>query len=1094
MSASVSEVLGVLGLSPAQLSAVACEGSDVLVTAGAGSGKTRTLVARYIWHLARGCAPQQVVAITFTEKAAREMRNRVRKRVSHLAQNASDPQRKKHWTDLASQMDAARIGTIHSLCAEILRNHPAQAGLDPQFEVLDEGQTAAMQAQIAQELVAWSTGQAHLAPLFQAFSPMHLIELMKGMLGNRLEIAALNASPDLDASLCKVLLLFLEDPQIVEAIDHLHALQQEGELQQDAGDKLAQQVDELLQAWASLKMALASGEGIRAASQLFAIRRSLLRGGFGKTSGHARALVTQLREAYDHTLQPWLGGKNKADPAPDPAMESQAAGWLDLLLSLYRECLERYAAALQNRHALDFDGLEQDALKLLQHSSIQAYWRAQVMAVLVDEYQDTNSRQRQIVRHLTGEGAGRLFMVGDARQSIYRFRGADVGVFLQTEKEMTQGGGKKITLHKTYRAHAGLLRVFDDLLAAAMQPDGHGDDPTHVPYTSLRPHRDQSEKRIQSPYVEFVIGLGERAEEARLQEARALAQRLMEMRADGEIEDWERVALLFRASSGFDAYERALEAQAIPYVTIAGRGFFERPEIRDLLNILRALSEPWNDAAMAGLLRSPAIGMSDVGLYTLRWHTGEKRPLRQALAGDLAFLSPADLAAAGRARDFLQALGGHVDRLTVAELLKRSMDWLDYRAVMAASHSRLWRNVDKLLSDAHASGIVRVRAFFAYLQTLQDVGVRTGEAPVAAEGAVRLMTIHKAKGLEFDVVVLADAARQSPNLSSPMLAAPGLGLAVRMDRLQADGLGYRLAKWMDSRHGLAEEKRLLYVAATRAREKLLVSGHFTHSRGGWRARGWLKDLLVLCDLDPEGLASTLEHAQLVSSPMGEQMRILVAAPCEAPDASQDMPLSSWPDVNLAPLFEPLTVIADAALDEEQRQEPERAWRATGGHVRPPAAVVGSMVHEALHSWRFPDDPALEPLLEAVALQERLVDPGQRRRALREAAQLLARLRAHPRWRSMDEAEQRLHELPYARMDRYLDSGRIDLLVKLENGWHIVDFKTDELKDQEALEQALRRYRHQLSRYKAAVVDLMGVQPVAEICFLDAMGEVAWIEI
>jgi ATP-dependent exoDNAse (exonuclease V) beta subunit len=185
----------------------------------------------------------------------------------------------------------------------------------------------------------------------------------------------------------------------------------------------------------------------------------------------------------------------------------------------------------------------------------------------------------------------------------------------------------------------------------------------------------------------------------------------------------------------------------------------------------------------------------------------------------------------------------------VAELLKRAIDRTDYRAFLATSDIRRARNLDKLLADAHDDGRTRVRAFLEHIQALQAIGARVGEAPAEAHDAVRLMTIHKAKGLEFAVVVLADAARRLGHHSAAAYLTPDLGLAVAPDRIGAAPLATRIACWIDSRRADAEEQRLLYVAATRAQEKLLISGHIVRSAQGWSSDGWMQRLAEVARVD-----------------------------------------------------------------------------------------------------------------------------------------------------------------------------------------------------------------------------------------------------
>ena len=483
----------------------------------------------------------------------------------------------------------------------------------------------------------------------------------------------------------------------------------------------------------------------------------------GSRTSQSRGWLNQLKEAYDQHINPWLGGKEAKDPPPDEAVESLYVQALPLVRQAFEHLLQTYQAALRQRQALDFDDLEAGATRLLAEPALRSQWQAELDALLVDEFQDTNARQREIVRALCGETPGRLFVVGDARQSIYRFRRADVTVFRLLQQEIQRSGGLVVNLDLTYRAHTPLLQATGDLLAAVMGVQEDPERPYYVPFAPLRSSHETPETGVQSPFVEFIVGSGEDAEAARPVAAQALAQRLHELHQAGQIQRWDEVTLLFRASTGFPAYEDAFEDAGIPFVTVAGQGFYNRPEIRDVLNLLRALADPWDDLAMAGLLRSPAFGLSDAALYQLRWHTGQKQPYWSAMQGDLGFLAEPDQAHAFRTLVILQELLPLVDRLPVAELLKRLVDRVDYRAILASSGSaagRLWRNLDKLLDDAQASGLVNVRAFLEYLDTLRDVGAREGEAPAEAEGAVRLMTIHKAKGLEFPMVILADAARQ----------------------------------------------------------------------------------------------------------------------------------------------------------------------------------------------------------------------------------------------------------------------------------------------------------------------------------------------
>jgi ATP-dependent helicase/nuclease subunit A len=685
-------------------------------------------------------------------------------------------------------------------------------------------------------------------------------------------------------------------------------------------------------------------------------------------------------------------------------------------------------------------------------------------------------------------------VVGDARQSIYRFRGAEVSAFRQLGDQIKAKGGQAVELQTTYRAHAGLLQILDTLLPAIMGSGHQPAFPYEIPYSPMDPARPSPRPEVTSPYVEVIVGLGERAPSARVPAARALVKRLLALRAAGEIQRWEEVALLFRASTGFAVYEDALEDFGVPFVTIAGRGFYERPEVRDMLNILRALAAPWDDQALVGLLRSPALGVSDAGLYQLRNANQNSGGLWVALQGNLAGLSPADQEAAGRARQAIEDLAPFVDRLPVAALLKRVIDYLNYRAVLASVSLRATRNLDKLLADAHTSGLVRVRAFMAYLRTLRDVGVREGEASVEAEGAVRLLTVHKAKGLEFPFVVLADAARAIRSPSEPAYLLPETGLTFKPDRQEAYSIVHSLAEWVDRQKAQAEENRLLYVAATRAQEKLIISGHGTASRGAWRTAGWFKQILDAAQLDLDELADSPSgwRRQKLSAVLEIGVWVVPEVAVE-PDVGTD-PAAPWPTSEEKPLYQPLAPVAVA--EDEPEPDPAFEKRVTGQPDQPAPVVEGLMVHQALESWLFPQETDLTRFLEAVAINAGLIDPRRRQQAVERAIVLLECFRAAPLWAEITGAETRRHEVPYT-VDLpggHRDTGTIDLLYRVNGDWVLVDFKADELKDEGALAAAVQEYRPQLRRYAAACRQLLGVAAAARICFLDCMGEVRSVPI
>ena len=1091
MMSAMDETPFLENLTPDQQLAVETEGRDIIVTAGAGTGKTSTLVGRYLWLLEHRIAPHQIAAITFTEKAAREMRNRIRKAVAHRARVEDVDAKREFWEELEVGMDAARIGTIHSLCSEIMRAHPVEARVDPEFEVVEEGASLALRAEAVESSLIWALEDEHTAQLFKSFTIDGLRRLIQSLLEHRLDASTLFESEDTaqsDTAIRAALNEFMENEPVLVSIMEIKALQDTGQLIVDAGENLAQRIETLLEYWEEARTNLGGDDLLGAARALFLLRRKGLKRGAGLKGSSAKELQTLLQTYYDEILNPWLGGATSSDALPDKALEELWEDSYHNVKGLFIQACSTYAQALDRQSALDFDDLEFGAMQLLANQNVAERWQSEIAAILVDEFQDTNERQRTIIDSLCGNDIGKLFIVGDARQSIYRFRGADVSVFRRVEREIKARRGVHVELKKTFRAHEGLLAEMDGLLAPIM---GTEDDPDRlyvVPYSNLDAHRSAAKSNLDPPYMEVILGLGQGAGAARYHAAESIAAKLSFYKAGGWVENWDEVALLFRASTAFSVYEDALELAGIPYVTVAGSGFYDRPEIRDLLNILRAISEPWNDAALAGLLRSPAFQVSDPGLYALRIPNDEPIPLQDALVGDLDHLSEDDQTAALHAREFLQQFRPIVDRMTVAALLKRVVDYLDYRAILAISHTRLWRNLDKLIQDAERSGLVHVRTFFEYLRLMRDIGAREGEAPTEALGAVQLMTIHKAKGLEFSTVVLADASRAPVLRREPSYLLGETGPAFLLERSMGEPLIYKLAKRLDRQQSMAEETRILYVAATRARERLILSGHLSMQRGAYTANGWMKSFLELLNLKPDELGANPGQDHIASLPDGSKVLVSIAADDNL-QIAQDKPSEAWPSSTFKTINTPIGVDELGRFDDFI--ELERDWRATGSRQHAPAVVVGAMVHEIIRRWTFPGTAARLNTLDTLALEAGLIDADQRRRAVTESEKLLIRLEEHPILNEIEDAEERYHELPYSRPHPSwtVDSGRIDILYKVNGKWKIVDFKTDELRDEEAVLKAAEEYGPQMNRYRETAQQLLHVQAVTSICFLDAMGAI-----
>jgi ATP-dependent exoDNAse (exonuclease V) beta subunit len=276
---------------------------------------------------------------------------------------------------------------------------------------------------------------------------------------------------------------------------------------------------------------------------------------------------------------------------------------------------------------------------------------------------------------------------------------------------------------------------------------------------------------------------------------------------------------------------------------------------------------------------------------------------------------------------------------------------------------------------------------------------------------------------------------------------------------------------------------------------VLISGHLSETQGGLNAGGWLKEFFERMGVDVALFADSQDRWIQHKLPSGTSIGIWVSAE----SLEQSPPLEGtveWPESHAKPLYQPLPSVSMDQVDPEEQTEPTRDWRATGERVHAPAAAIGRMVHEVLRRWLAPRDSSMIDLLEHLALREGLVDPGQRRRAVQETRKLIERFWDEPLREAIELAEERRHELPYtfSLPNGGIDIGTIDMLYREGDRWTIVDFKTDELRDEEALDNAVKEYRSQLMRYKSAVRELLGADSQAFICFLDYQGEVEWMVI
>jgi ATP-dependent helicase/nuclease subunit A len=1066
--------------------------AEVLVTAGAGAGKTRTLVARYLAMLAEGIPMRSVIAITFTRKAAREMRNRIRQQIrSYLATDGLPAHERSRWDQLYGELDGARIGTIHSLCAEILRFHPAQANVDPNFELLDEGVSSLLRQQAVEEALAWAAENPDLLPLFSILGQWSLQNTLVQLLLNRLSAAeSFTTSQNAPLSRWQA---EIEQQQLT-----VLATMESGEAWRQAVETLrhnsATDDTDLMEIQRVSALAAIDGPGDTVAGRLESVAglgQINRRGGRAKAWPDGKPQLTAIKKALQTLHSAWEDNAELLQLATGE-LDEQLAGLIPLLKQLFDVAIEQYNTLKVRRNTLDYDDLEMKTLQLLaNYREAREYWQSNINSIMVDEFQDTNQRQADLIQSLQGPST-HLFLVGDAKQSIYRFRGADVSVFRRKESKAQN----VCRLQTSYRAHYDLIVSLNDVFRPVLgEPDAATPDYVE-PFSKLIPWRENPALGISAPYIELGLALGSKSDGALERAAAGLAQRLLRLLAETQLTPAD-IAILCRSSTSFAAYENALEAAGLPFLTVAGRGFYHRPEVRDVLNALHALTDPTDDLALAGLLRSPVLGVSDAGLY---WLTRLTERQKQSLWDVIQMLptgsnlSVHDLSQVAAAVALIGELRRDAGRTAIADLLKAFLDRTNYRAALIrAGQQRAARNLSKLLADAHNSGLVNANDFLEYIAGLRDSGSREGEARAIEEGVITIMSVHAAKGLEFPVVVVGDITHTGRS-SYGTIVTPQSGPLLPLKNSDGDLPAiYRLARWVESNQEDAESRRLLYVAATRAREKLILNGVVSVGKNGHLTRTgeWLRLLTAPLNLgelsvefDPEG-----NHTLLLDLPTGQ---LTLYEPGWQP------PAVSWPATNsTAPqqaelpqeaLLAALPAAKGVTTAPAQADLPERVFQIVPPTDKSaaPTWVVGSLVHEALALWRFPT-PTFQDWAVNRSRTYGLTDAHQINDAASRCSRLLTQFQASSLYQAMTAATQRLHEIPYSIMvDGHPESGRVDALFQTGDRWTLVDFKVDRVYTQTRFMELLegRDYLAKLSQYRQAVTELTGHTPAALLCLLD----------
>ena len=1123
----------------------------LIVEAAAGTGKTTELVGRIVALIRnQRAAIGQIVAVTFSEKAAGELKLRLREELERS--RAGDLAASALLDAAVHDFEEAHISTIHTFCADLLRERPVEARVDPAFAVLTDSQADALFDEVFASWLHEQLGNPREGvrrslrrPVRWRFDddsddgPIERLRMAARGLREWRDHDAPWRRPDYDRkaaikTLSARLKTFAEltakpikrDDKFAASVAAARTTNQDLERQKrQVGDMVPEPM------WDGWEAALVSLSQQRD----FVNPRKGSGGAFaiGVTRDQAIAAHAELLDALRE-----FRGTADADLAA-------------LLHEEMRDCLARYEARKQEAGALDFLDLLIKARDLVcNNAEVSAEFRKRFRVILVDEFQDTDPLQAELLLCLAGDGHGRLrpgalFIVGDPKQSIYRFRRADVGAYRRIADDLGENGATAVTLQTSFRS----VPAIQHFVNAAFRDEMTGDrEALQADYVPLLPHRpDVAEQPaivalpIAYPYGNYVYGPPQVTQGA-LNAAQpgaigAFVAWMLSPECSWTVASGgERrrikasdICLLFRRFMHFGNditrdYVDELEARGVPHLLVGGKTFHEREEVDAVRTALTAIEWPEDELSVYATLHGPLFAIGEEEL--LEYHSLAKAFHPYRIPGAL----PDRLQPVGKALTTLRELHAARNHRPVADTIGRLI-----AATRAHAGFVLWRGGEQVLANVlHISDLARRYeaegglSFRGFVDTLHDASSRaeSPEAPILEEGSegVRLMTVHKAKGLEFPVVVLADiACKLSLEDASRYLDPEKRLCAVRLGGWSPLDLQEHNAE--EAKRDEAEGVRLAYVAATRARDILIVPA----VGDGPYDKGWIRPLnralypprdqwqsplpgargvplfkgkqTIMPDARADGqpVDGTIRPGtyQLTDQDSGQSYAVtwwdpsmlqqapndargvrredLISREANAADVAADRAAyERWREqraaVQVKGSVASLRVLTATELAEASAGKADRITIEDAGFgvIRPSGKRFGTLVHAVLAT--LPMQASSGEVQELAALHAKLFHaPDEERDA---AAGIAIKLLTHPRFDSARKAEaagRRVwREAPVSlRIDKdgesQLVDGQVDLAYETDQGWVVVDFKTDI-----EIASAADVYKQQVALYVEAV--------------------------
>ena len=1047
---------------------------DVALVAGAGSGKTKVLVERYIEILRADPAlmPENILALTFTEKASAEMRDKIRDELCSIADSEGG-----RWEMVLEGLDTADISTIHSFCAKLVRSDPLQCGLDPDFRVLSETEMSVVLTDVINSMLK-ETGPESLSlrRLIVDHSMNSVVKMLKGLARDRAKMS-LDMSSDefrasslrfLDGSYSEALEAAVRElHDIIPCLKALHGLKVPPFV--DSGTRVMNGLKRVLDLASKINAAPSRVEELALMAELSKARAVLLNtkgtarsaGGLGN-SRFWRSDLGALREnmaqvfSYENRHSNTLLFVERGD------LMDRARERLTDLISVLSSFLSRLAAEKRRRNGLDFDDMVDMAVGMVRsdRNGAAEKLRSRLRHIMIDEFQDTDDRQWRIAEALWNGGRDcRLFIVGDPKQSIYGFRSADVRLFSKVSDMVRSGAkGKGFALDRNFRSSKEIMDFVNAVFPSVMGEDGGG---WGVPFDPLDAHKGPGGS------VSVVAVVGKRGAEAR--EGAFAASHILRSVGSLTVEDdkgrrplrFGDIAVLLPTRKGIKYYEEALRGASVPFTVYKGKGFFERQEVSDILSLTSFLSNPTDDIALASVLKGPFFVLSDEDLFAIPGTGGTTLFERM-----------------GKHPPLVNAHGRLLRSIELSSMLPPFISVPMIMDILCA-HSALKgrrgsRNLDKLLDWVRSEDTMRTLGEMRdSLYRFVEEPPPEGEANVAFEkDTVSLLTVHAAKGLEWPMVMVLGMQHEGrPKNASPYQLSQDRGLALTVSD-DMSGRSVHTTSWSKAledqeRKDMEESKRLFYVACTRAKDHLVLSGMLPIGQNGQEEepRAMMRLLREHMPLAYEDLKAGSKDIGgvkvLIHAVEGDDAVVMEAeeeADKEGPNLTEEgssigvmmvgPPPSSPPVPFLAPTDGRITgpVMEEMGL-ARAGPGPKGEERSLPGTVDP--RQFGECVHEIMEG-RVPERVLREHGMMSV--RDEVMDRVSAMKAR------LSALDIEREWRELELCV----PMEIKDLGRVIVRGRLDLLVRSRDGsYTVIDYKTGELRPEYLAQMEI--YRRMVSK-------------------------------